>query len=531
MPYVDTLKFYKLALDTIFQIGKILSSSFYGSNPYENILNILVNNINIKRGLVLIYDEESGYLFPKAAVGIDKNQYNSLMYRVGEGIVGRVFNMGISMMIPDISEEPKFAGKIDRHDYYEKTSFYAVTIKDGENKKYGVLAIDKDAFEIVNVKTEFDLLNMICIMLGNFIKQKIEIEKSINYLKETNSRLSAQVIKRYDFKEIVGKSRTMRTVFEKIHIVLKSKSPVLITGESGTGKEVVAKTIHYNSDRKNGPFIAINCAAIPSELMESEIFGYEKGAFTGAVSQKKGKFELANGGTLFLDEIGDMPLSLQSKLLRIIQEKEFERVGGSSTIKTDVRIIAATNKNLIEEVNRGNFRLDLFYRLNVFTIFLPPLRARKDDIPLLVEHIIKKLNNEYSLNKTYDKQSVYKLMKYDFPGNIRELENCVERAYFNSESNIIFSEDLCCETCNYSNQSYNVIKDGESKTEEAITENITAKEAAMDELSENYSEVDKIIEALKKCGWVQAKAARSLGITVRQLNYRINKYGIEIKKI
>lgn len=328
MFYSDVLKFYKLALETVFQIGKILSMSFYGSNPYENILNILSDYLNVKRGMILIYDKQSDYLFPKAAVGIDSLQYNKLFYRPKEGIVGRVFSMGVSMMIPDIDEEPNFLGKIEREYNYEKTSFYAMTIKDSENVKYGVLAIDKDAYDVVNVKTEFDLLSMICIMLGNFIKQKIQIEENIKTLEEKNLRLSAQIITKYGFKEIVGKSKVMKNVFEKIHMLLKSKAPVLIIGESGTGKEVVAKTIHYNSERKNGPFIAINCAAIPAELIESEIFGYEKGAFTGAVAQKKGKFELANGGTLFLDEIGDMPLGLQSKLLRILQEKEFERVGG-----------------------------------------------------------------------------------------------------------------------------------------------------------------------------------------------------------
>ena len=505
-----------------------ISSSFYGSNPYENILNILANNINIKRGMVLIYDEESGYLFPKAALGIDRVQYNNLLYRSGEGIVGRVFNMGISMMIPDISEEPKFLGKIDRQDYYEKTSFYAVTIKDSENIKYGVLAIDKDAFDIVNVKTEFDLLSMICVMLGNFIRQKIEIEKNINMLKESNSRLSAQVIKRYSFKEMVGKSRTMRTVFEKIHVVLKSKSPVLITGESGTGKEVVARTIHYNSDRKNGPFVAINCAAIPSELMESEIFGYEKGAFTGAVSQKKGKFEMANGGTLFLDEIGDMPLGLQSKLLRIIQEKEFERVGGSSLIKTDVRILAATNKILMDEVKKGNFRLDLFYRLNVFNIFLPPLRARKDDIPLLSEHILKRFNGEYGLNKKFNRQVYSRLMGCDFPGNIRELENCIERAYFNTDSDTISPEDFSCGMCSPS-LPLSFDTKMEPVHEKPLENNEKIQEAVP--RYEELSEKDKIVETLKGCGWVQAKAARILNISVRQLNYRISKYGIQIKKI
>lgn len=229
-----------------------------------------------------------------------------------------------------------------------------------------------------------------------------------------------------------------------------------------------------------------------------------------------------------MDEIGDMPLGLQSKLLRIIQEKEFERVGGSSIIKTDVRILAATNKILMDEVNKGNFRLDLFYRFNVFNIFLPPLMARKDDISLLAEHILKRFKGEYGLNKKFNRQVFSRLMGCDFPGNIRELENCIERAYFNTDSDTILPEDFSCGLCSPSLPLSSDIK-MESVHEKPLENHEKAEEAVP--IYEELSEKDKIVETLKSCGWVQAKAARILNISVRQLNYRISKYGIQIKKI
>lgn len=527
MTLLDRNRFYKLALETIFHISKILSGSIYGNDHYQQIVEALSNYIGVKRGMILIHDDLSDRLFVKGYTGIDKNIIEKLDYRQNEGIVGRVFSLGVSMMIPDISEEPKFLNKIDRG-YSSGMSFYAVTIKDSENKKYGVLAIDRDASEIINLKIEFDLLSIISTMLGNYIKSRLELDREIKQLKDYNSRLTAQITEKYNFKGLIGNSKTMRIVQEKIAVVVKSKSPVLILGESGTGKEVVAKTIHYNSDRKNRAFMAVNCAAIPSELMESEIFGYEKGAFTGAVAQKKGKFEMANGGTLFLDEIGDMPLNLQSKLLRIIQEKEFERVGGNTTIKTDVRIIAATNKNILEEIKKGNFRADLYYRLNVFTIYLPPLRNRKEDIPDIINYKMKKLNKEYGLNKKIDKKTVLRIMGCNFPGNIRELENCIERGYFNSERSVIPPSDISCDLCTSSNcESEDILRPIEVKEKlSGTSDEISVREFSKAE----PSEVEKILDALRKCGWVQAKAARYLGITVRQLNYRIAKFKIDIKK-
>ncbi|MCX8083318.1 MAG: nif-specific transcriptional activator NifA [Calditerrivibrio sp.] len=531
MPETEKIRFYKLAFEAVYNISKILLEDEKKYNPFQKVIDILVDHMKLRRGMILIYDESSDLLFVKGAVGIDQETLKKIHYKPGEGIVGRVFKLGISMMIPDISQEPMFLNKIHRDFNFEDTAFYAVIIKDNENKKYGVLAVDKDLSETINIKTEFDLMSIISNMLGNYLKRTKLLQQEIESLKQSHDRLMTQVIDKYNYKSLVGKSKVMKTVFEQISIVTKSKAPVLLIGESGTGKEVVAKTIHYNSDRAKGPFIAINCAAIPAELIESEIFGYEKGAFTGAVAQKKGKFELANGGTLFLDEIGDMPLGLQSKLLRIIQEKEFERVGGTSTIKADVRIIAATNKNLSEEVQKGNFRLDLYYRLNVFTIYLPPLRQRKEDIPELANFIVTKLNKEYKLNKKLSTTFINELFKCNFPGNIRELENCIERAYFNSKTNIITENALKCNSCRVIISQIEVDNQYPSHTTEREHQETESQQEIREHKRVLTSEKDLILEALEKCGWVQAKAARYLGMTIRQLNYRISKLNIEIKKI
>ncbi len=531
MPENKKINFYKLAFETLYNISRVLLEDEKSINPFQKVIDIFVDYMDLKRGMILIYDERSDLLFVKGAAGIDSEILKELYYKPGEGIVGRVFKLGMSMMIPDISIEPKFLNKIHRNLTDEDLAFYAVTIKDSKNHKYGVLAVDKSVSGIINIKTEFDLMSIISNMLGNYIKKTKAIDEEISFLKESHNILASQIIEKYNFKGLIGHSKPMKKVFEQINVVTKSKSPVLIMGESGTGKEVVAKTIHYNSDRAKKPFIALNCAAIPAELIESEIFGYEKGAFTGAIAQKKGKFELANGGTLFLDEIGDMPLSLQSKILRIIQEKEFERLGGTSTIKSDVRIITATNKNLAEEVQKGHFRLDLYYRLNIFTIYLPSLRNRKEDIPNLAEYIISKLNREYNMNKKLSSSFLTKLMKCNFPGNVRELENCIERACFNSSENTLKGTNINCSMCHVLSKplqtEFPIENEEKKESEENETEDITVREHQKVTITEK----GQILEALEKCGWVQAKAARYLGMTVRQLNYRIAKLNIKIKKI
>ena len=316
------------------------------------------------------------------------------------------------------------------------------------------------------------------------------------------------------FPGIIGQCALMRGIFTQILKVARTDSTVLISGESGTGKELVAISLFEHSFRRDKPFIKLNCVAIPEGLLESELFGHEKGSFTGATSQKIGKFELADGGTIFLDEIGDMPLATQAKLLRVLQEKEFERVGGNQTIRVDVRFIAATNKNLMEMVKQGTFREDLYYRLNVFSIYLPPLRERKEDIPLLADHFLEGMENPVKLSH----QSLQILTTYSWPGNIRELQNTLERAAVLTDTNMIDPPHLA------------VHINGDVPAQVLQRQRPESTQSSIDERLE---EIEKglIIEALNRSGGIQVKAAEILGINQRSLWHRIKKLGVDVETL
>lgn len=337
-------------------------------------------------------------------------------------------------------------------------------------------------------------------------------------LERENILLRKEVEKTYCFENIIGKSPSMLSLFELIKKVSGIKVNVLIVGESGTGKELVARAIHFNSPRKDGPFIAINCSAIPPTLLESELFGHVKGAFTGAISNKEGLFELANGGTIFLDEICEIPPSLQVKLLRAIQEKSFRRVGGVEDIEVDVRIISATNRDIELEVKEGRFRDDLYYRLNVIQIRIPPLRERKEDIPLLVEHFIKKFSSEFNKDiKGIKPEAMRILMSYDFPGNVRELENFIERAVA-LESGEYISEDVLPEELR-------------GRFEKIPPFKYDIPPEGID-LEKTLSEIERhiLLQALKKADGVQKKAASLLNLTPRSFRYRLEKYGVYLEE-
>ncbi len=348
--------------------------------------------------------------------------------------------------------------------------------------------------------------------LANNDKSLDQIQKFTNVLNQVTNVLS-KIEARHFFPEIIGDSLAIRSLLSLIMKVAPTDSTVLILGESGTGKELVATSIYEQSLRKDKPFIKLNCAAIPEELLESELFGHEKGAFTGAISSKRGKFDMANGGTIFLDEIGDMPFNLQAKILRVIQEREFYRVGGTRTIKANVRFIASTNQNLEQTVKEGSFREDLFYRLNVFSLHLPPLRERKEDISLLVDHFLEKSSRPVQISST----ALQMLMANSWPGNIRELQNTIERAA--------------------------VICDGEFIEPEHLPQSITGAFINTGEslphlpasapLDHRLNEIEKgmIIEALRKTGGIQIRATELLGINQRSLWHRIKKHNIDVKNI
>ena len=345
---------------------------------------------------------------------------------------------------------------------------------------------------------------------------RIIVEHALNNqeLQREVKQLRAQVVRRYAFHNLIGKSPSMQDIYNKIEQVADSRTTVLITGESGTGKELVAKALHYNSGRRERPFIALNCAAIPETLIESELFGHEKGSFTDATARRVGQFELANNGTLFLDEIGDLSAMTQAKLLRILQEREFTRVGGVQSIKVDVRIVAATNKNIEELVRKGQFREDLYYRINVIALYLPPLRERGEDVPLLANHFLaKRIEEDSRPPQEFSKDAVDLLSRYPWPGNVREMENIIEQAFIWSKgSGAITPEHLP-----------NILKNdsrSSSLRDDTLAGRLSLEKAVME------FEREIILDALKRTNYIQTHAANLLGISRRMLKYRMDTLGI-----
>jgi Nif-specific regulatory protein len=516
------LNYFKTALNSIYEISVILNSSTNRKHALHGVVKQMQNTLSVERALILLYDKHTHLLNLEASIGIFEVIPSNIHFQSDEGMVGKVFRLGVPILIPDIELEPQFLNKLKRPPASEQTSFIAVPLK-FEGSTLGVLAVDKFSSRMNSVTTEVEILKMIANLIASFLHKTEFFENELSNIKDEKTRIEAENLSlinelktRYSFKGLAGKSKLMEKVFDKITMVTHTSASVLIRGESGTGKEVVAKTIHYNSDRSDKPFVAVNCAAIPADLIESELFGYAKGAFAGASAEKKGKFEQAEGGTVFLDEVGDMPMEVQSKLLRVLQDKTIEKLGTVDATKVDVRILAATNKNLEEAVQSGRFRLDLYYRLNVFTIDLPPLRKRKEDISDICEVIINKLNDSYSKEFSIDAGTVAVLAHCSWPGNIRELENCLERAALTAGNGLIKPEHISCSRGDFC---LSQLIDGDCADSQDFPS------------QDDNSDKTQLLLALQKTGWVQAKAARMLNMTVRQVNYRIAKYGIEVKKI
>jgi Nif-specific regulatory protein len=463
----------------------------------------------MNRGTVALRND--GEVSIIAAHGMTEEEIKRGRYKLGEGIIGRVAKLGSPIVIPNIGDEPLFLNKTGARQMIrrENVSFLCVPIK-FKNEVMGVLSVDR-LFDAKGVSFEEDvrLLKIIASLIAQSVKLHKELEKERVAFLEEKENLNRQLKGKYSVQNIIGQSDGMQEVFEAVHRVAPSRANVLLLGESGTGKELVAKAIHFMSPRAREPFIKFNCASIPEGLLESELFGHEKGSFTGAMTMRKGRFELADKGTIFLDEVGDLPLALQPKILRVLQEKEFERVGGEKTIKVDARLIAATSRNLEELVAAGRFREDLYYRLNVVPLYLPPLRERRVDIPVLVDHFLAKYNAENSKSVGITPEVLAALIDYDWPGNVRELENTVERLVVMSAKKLIALPDLPLNIRDSSLKASRVIQ-----TKDALPAAIADIEKA------------KIQDALKKTGWVQAKAARLLGLTPRQIGYKIKRYGI-----
>lgn len=371
-----------------------------------------------------------------------------------------------------------------------------------------------------SVKTAVDAMKL---GAADYLSKPFDVEElrivvdralSSQALEREVKQLRAQVVQRYAFHNLIGKSQGMQEIYAKIEQVADSRTTVLITGESGTGKELVAKALHYNSGRREKPFIALNCAALPETLIESELFGHEKGSFTDATARRVGQFELANTGTLFLDEIGDLSAMTQAKLLRVLQEREFTRIGGVQSIKVDVRIVAATNRNLEDMVRKGQFREDLYYRINVISLFLPPLRERGEDIPLLAKHFLaKRVEEEKRPHIEFGKEALEVLTRYPWPGNVREMENIIEQAFIWSQNCPQITQEHLPTIMKSDSRS-------SSLRDDTLAGRMSLEKAVME------FEREIILDALKRTNYVQTHAANLLGISRRMLKYRMDTLGI-----
>jgi len=432
-------------LSILTELGQILSSTLELRDTFGKMMQIISDKLNMRRGTLVLLDESTGRLRTEAAIGLTSDEMERGKYALGEGITGNVVATGRPRIVADVRKEPDFLNRTERFNPTAdvgQISFLCVPIKI-EGRTTGALSVDKPFDSDEHLRNDYRFLDIVSAFLSQAIQINRMVMRQKEVLLEENAQLRAQVRDRYRFENIIGDSPAMHEVFATVGQVANSRATVLLLGETGTGKEMIAKAIHYNSPRKDKPFVRVNCGAMTTTLLESELFGHVKGSFTGAIKDKIGRFEAADGGSIFLDEIGTMEPQLQVKLLRVLQERELERVGDTQTLKVDVRVIAATNVDLQEEVARDNFREDLFYRLNVVSIYLPPLRNRREDIPRLIDFFLDKYNsiNGRTLRRI-SREMLNILLRYPWPGNVRELENAIERAVVLTRRPLITLEDL-----------------------------------------------------------------------------------------
>jgi len=499
------------ALAVLAEIGRALARAAEVRAVLEQALELLEDGLGIVRGAVFLFHEDSGFLQVSAAVGISDEGLGA-RYRPGEGIIGRVLQSGRPVVVPASAREPLLLNRAfqRRRTGMPEVSVLCVPIA-FDQKPAGVLMVDVPFQPGRDFQSEMQFLGVVAAMMAQALRAQRVVEDERNRLLAENKNLRSELEERYDLSNIVGTSGPMKQVYEQIAQVAQTATTVLVRGESGTGKELIAHAIHYNSPRASKPFVKVSCAALPDTLIESELFGYEKGAFTGAQARKRGRFELAHGGTLFLDEVGELNLSTQVKLLRVLQEGEFERLGGTETIKADIRLIAATNRDLEAAMAERQFREDLYYRLNVFSIFVPPLRDRKPDVMLLADHFLIKYARRHNKRiKRIATPAIDMLMSYHWPGNVRELENIVERAVLTCNGQVIHGHDL-------------------PPTLQTAEASGTAVQSSLSDAIEQF-EKDLIVDALKSARGNRAKAARLLGTTERIIGYKIRKYEIEVAR-
>jgi Nif-specific regulatory protein len=503
-------------LETLYDISRLITGMGKSPEPeIETILKLVLDRaargLMIIRGMITILNRNKGEIAIAEAWGLDGSQKNRGRYSPGEGITGKVIETGNPVAIKRVADEPLFLNRTGARsgDEARDISFVCVPISIGP-EVIGALGIDLP-YGPGALDYEVRILTIVAASISQVVRLHQIRGEEMEDLKAENTRLLAQLRSRFGTSTfVIGNSKIMRGLFSQMEQVSGTSATVLLLGESGVGKERVAQAIHYGSPRADKPFIKVNCAAIPETLIESSLFGHEKGAFTGAVSRRKGCFEQADCGTIFLDEIGELPLPAQTRFLRVLQEREFERVGGNETIKVNIRVIAATNQDLQKLIAEKKFREDLYYRLSVFPLVVPPLRERKTDIMLLAEHFLEKFSAE-NKKKIYNisPRAVNLMTSYSWPGNVRELENCIERAVILSADGTIHSHHLP--------PSLRENQHGREHEERRQT------------LKEALESVEKelIAEELRRTRGNLARAASSLGVSERVMGLRAAKYGLK----
>ncbi|MBN1663472.1 MAG: sigma 54-interacting transcriptional regulator [Deltaproteobacteria bacterium] len=489
-------------LATLHAIAKILANPQDLREQLEQVLQEMSSRLGMERGMISLIDRETGDAWLDVAHGIHIDG-REITYQPGEGITGQVAKTQRPMAVANLGKETHFLDRTGARRFLDRSelAFLCVPII-YEARVVGVLSADKVALQVENLDRELAMLAAVAELIAKGVH--------IRALEEENRRLR-QMLGRSQSPalDIIGRSKPVQEVFSLISQVANSGTTVLIHGETGTGKELVARAIHMNSSRMKGPLVQVNCAAIPDTLIESELFGHERGAFTGAIQKRTGRFEEAHEGTIFLDEVGELSLAAQVKLLRALQERQFQPLGSSKTIKINVRVIAATNRNLEQDITTGRFRADLYYRLNVFPIYMPPLRERGSDIILLADHFATKYAKELGRPIKRISPGVIEIfLSYGWPGNVRELENCIERA-------VLLATGDSIEVINLPPSLHSNLRGGEKKDQGKLGTIIEANERSM------------IMEALKETHGNQSKAAKTLGTTKRIIQYKVQKLGID----
>jgi Nif-specific regulatory protein len=500
------------ALPLFYKLGDVIAR---GGDIHEVMavaVKLLVDNLTeVRRVVLAVIERETGAIYIENCWGLSEEERLRGVYHVGEGITGQVAQTGQPIVVPLISDEPEFLNRTGARDEIDREhlAFICVPIKIG-HETLGTLSVDRTSGRAETLAEDRELLTVVATMIAQAVLLHRSRSEENQALRAENRRLQEELVEQRKPENIVGNSRAMKSLYSLIRRVSGKNTPVLILGESGTGKELVAGALHYGSPRAEKSFVRVNCAAIPENLAESELFGHEKGAFTGAINQRLGRFEESDGGTLFLDEVGELSLGIQAKLLRVLQEQEFERVGGGETLRVDVRVIAATNRDLSERVKSGEFREDLFYRLNVFPLVLPPLRERGSDIMLLADFFVEKYAKIHSVPvRRISTPAIDALMAYHWPGNVRELENVIERAIILSDDGVIHVYHLP--------PSLQSPESSGTRYRGSLEERLRSVEREL------------IIDALKASRGNMAKASRELGVSERVMALRVGSLGIDFR--